>query len=230
MDTPQAAATVRGSRPWIIYLLLTVALGISLLPVAVAPRQTSRMRFFPETGFRVEGRFLETWEIPGSFAESVLLNGYPISDAHEEVNPVDGRTYRMQWFQRARYEAHPEESPPNDVLLGLLGVEASRGREDDPAFAKVPQPAGAGPTLWWFPETEHTLRDPFLAFWLAHGKWGQFGFPISEELDEPDAAGAVRRVQYFQRARLEQAADGTVTLGLLGVELYQPPPAPAPTP
>jgi hypothetical protein len=230
MDTQHAGPTpARSSRPW-IYLLLTLALGISLLPVAVAPRQASRMRFFPETGFRVEDRFLETWEIPGSFRESVLLNGYPISEAREEVNPVDGRTYRMQWFQRARYELHPEETPPNDVQLGLLGIEATRGREGEPAFAKVPRPAEEGPALYWFPETEHTLRDPFLAFWLAHGSWKQIGFPISEELDEPDTAGTVRRVQYFQRARLELSPTGEITLGLLGVELYRPPPPPPPTP
>jgi hypothetical protein len=233
----QAATRTKGApsfgRGW-IYLLLALGLGLSLVPVAIAPQHVNRVRVFADTGHRVAGRFLETWELPGSYAESVLLNGFPISDVYAEVNPVDGKTYQVQWFQRARYEAHPEEAPPHDVQLGLLGVEATRARQGEPAFAKVPRPA-ADPAVYWFPETEHTLRGPFLDFWLKHLAVGQMGFPISEELTEPDpqAPAAPRRVQYFQRARLELGADGTVTRGLLGWELYQAagrPTGPAPTP
>jgi hypothetical protein len=35
----------------------------------------------------------------------------------------DGQEYTVQWFERARFEHHPENDPPYDVLLGLLGVE-----------------------------------------------------------------------------------------------------------
>jgi hypothetical protein len=32
----------------------------------------------------------------------------------------------MQYFERARFEAHPENAPPFDVLLGLLGRQLFR--------------------------------------------------------------------------------------------------------
>ena len=68
------------------------------------------------------------------------------------------------------------------------------------------------PDAHYFPQTEHSLRGGFLAYWQAHGGLGQFGFPISEEfvLD-----GQV--VQYFERARLE-VSSGDVRLYPLGLD------------
>ena len=37
------------------------------------------------------------------------------------MSPTDGRTYRVQYFERARFEEHPENQPPFDVLLGQFG-------------------------------------------------------------------------------------------------------------
>jgi hypothetical protein len=34
---------------------------------------------------------------------------------------ADGRMYLTQWFERARFEYHPENAAPYDVLLGRLG-------------------------------------------------------------------------------------------------------------
>jgi Tol biopolymer transport system component len=60
---------------------------------------------------------------PGiSDAESLALFGLPISPLQEE--DIEGQTYQVQWFERARFELHPENAPPFDVLLGLLGREA----------------------------------------------------------------------------------------------------------
>ncbi len=37
-----------------------------------------------------------------------------------EVNPVDGETYVVQYFERARFEWHPEHiGTQYEVLLGL---------------------------------------------------------------------------------------------------------------
>ena len=33
----------------------------------------------------------------------------------------DGNTYTVQYFERARFEAHPENAAPHDVLLGQFG-------------------------------------------------------------------------------------------------------------
>ncbi len=33
----------------------------------------------------------------------------------------DGKVYRVQYFERARFEHHPENPAPYDVLLGQFG-------------------------------------------------------------------------------------------------------------
>ena len=40
------------------------------------------------------------------------------------MSPTNGQTYRVQYFERARFEYHPENAGgENEVLLGLLGRE-----------------------------------------------------------------------------------------------------------
>jgi hypothetical protein len=68
-----------------------------------------------ETGHCVWGKFLERWRTLG-----VPIVGLPLSDQFEERG-TDGKTYIVQYFERARFEYHPENKPPYDVLLGLLG-------------------------------------------------------------------------------------------------------------
>jgi hypothetical protein len=73
-----------------------------------------------ETGHCVWGRFLDRWRELG-----VPIVGLPISDQFQEQN-TDGKTYWVQYFERARFEYHPENKPPYDVLLGLLGRQLYR--------------------------------------------------------------------------------------------------------
>ncbi|MGB9738829.1 hypothetical protein [Chloroflexus sp.] len=75
------------------------------------------LRYFPETGFGVGGLFLQYWEENGGLQSF----GYPISAEFDEVQP-DGRAFRVQYFERARFELHPEAAgTPYVVQLGLLG-------------------------------------------------------------------------------------------------------------
>ncbi|WP_322489231.1 hypothetical protein [Chloroflexus sp.] len=77
----------------------------------------SDLRYFPETGFGVGGLFLQYWEENGGLTSF----GYPISAEFDEVQP-DGRAFRVQYFERARFELHPEAAgTPYVVQLGLLG-------------------------------------------------------------------------------------------------------------
>ncbi len=64
-----------------------------------------------------------------SFAESLALFGYPVSPAMMETNS-SGDTVLTQWFERARFEFHPNNDPENQVLLGLLGNEILAGESD----------------------------------------------------------------------------------------------------
>lgn len=83
------------------------------------------------TGHSVCGLFLDYYNQHGlnldgsgtvSRAESLALFGYPISEPQMETNS-SGQQFMTQWFERARMELHPENAPPYNVLLGLLGSE-----------------------------------------------------------------------------------------------------------
>lgn len=73
-----------------------------------------------------------------------------------------------------------------------------------------------------FEATGHTLSGAFATFWSSHGGIERFGYPLTEELIEPQAGhGQPRTVQYFERARFEHFPEhsGTaaeVQLGRLG--------------
>src|SRR5690606_33605476 len=65
------------------------------------------------------------------------LFGYPISQAEMETN-ADGDTVLTQWFERARFEHHPDHEPQFQVLLGRLGAEVlGEGEEPEPPAPEV---------------------------------------------------------------------------------------------
>ena len=80
------------------------------------PAETSRT--FKETGKTVSGRFLEYWDTHGGLAQQ----GLPLSGEIQEKSELDGKTYTVQYFERAVFEKHPENQPPYDVLLSQLGT------------------------------------------------------------------------------------------------------------
>ena len=91
-------------------------------------------RFFPETGHNVCGAILAAWRASGlefdgrsgkSEAESLALFGLPLGD--EQTETIEGTAYMVQWFERGRFELHPENQPPFNVLLGRLGAEVRGG-------------------------------------------------------------------------------------------------------
>src|SRR5439155_21191845 len=98
-----------------------LALLAALAGVAATSRPaTAAEQCFPATGRCVSGLFYQYWQANGGLAQQ----GYPISDELDEVSPTDGKTYRAQYFERARFEYHPEHAgTPGEVLLGLLGRE-----------------------------------------------------------------------------------------------------------
>lgn len=82
-------------------------------------------KLFPETGRTVPAIFYQYWLSHGGLAQQ----GYPITDAKVEKNSVDGKDYLTQYFERARFEYHPEfKGTQNEILLGLLGVEVLKSR------------------------------------------------------------------------------------------------------
>ena len=62
------------------------------------PNAEANSQLFPETGHKLGGTFQVYWTSHGALRQQ----GYPISDEFVEVNQLDGRAYRVQYFRRAR--------------------------------------------------------------------------------------------------------------------------------
>ncbi len=97
-------------------------------------RQTNAAcTFFSETGHHLCGAFRDYWQAHGldfadagvSSRESLALFGLPISEEFR-MRLADGHWHKVQYFERARFEWHPENSRPFDILLGRLGAEQPR--------------------------------------------------------------------------------------------------------
>jgi LPXTG-site transpeptidase (sortase) family protein len=73
--------------------------------------------FFAPTGHTLGNPFAKFWQEHGG----LNVFGYPISEPFEEVSSADGQMYLVQYFERARFEYHPELPPAYQVSLGHLG-------------------------------------------------------------------------------------------------------------
>jgi hypothetical protein len=87
--------------------------------------------YFPETEHSLCGNFLTYWQNNGltfegtsgnTFAQSLALFGLPLSQPRMETNSSGDRVI-TQWFERARFEYHPDKPSEYRVLLGRLGAE-----------------------------------------------------------------------------------------------------------
>jgi len=184
-----------------------------------------QVRFFGETGHSAVNGFLETWK---NTPNALFVLGFPISQPFVEesfTNP--GQFYRVQYFERAVLEEHPEnfgQQGNRFYILGrLMGRQLAKGREGQPPFRPVGDP-GDGT---WFGATSHTLRNgpaPFRDYWLSNGGLEVFGYPLSEQFQEVNQAdGQTYWVQYFERQRMEWHPNEPnpqyrILLGLLGNE------------
>jgi hypothetical protein len=187
------------------------------LPTDPAPAISGdpNVTYFQQTGHNLAYGFKSFFETRGGLD----LFGYPRTEEITEEG------WTMQHFQRARFEYHPEHAgTPYEVQLGLVGDEATASRRPFPAGGAFENAAEHR----WYPETGHGVHYGFLRYFDTRGGLDVFGYPISEEVPEPndDGSGRVYTVQYFQRARFEYHPEhaGTrfeVQLGLLGDQLLQ---------
>jgi len=95
---------------------------------------TPGVAYFAPTGHTLRGTFRQYWEQHGGLA----LYGYPISEETAETSPTDGQVYTVQYFERAVLEHHPENRPPYDILLSLLGVFEFDARYNGPMIQALP--------------------------------------------------------------------------------------------
>lgn len=164
---------------------------------------------YPQTGHSICKAMESYWRQYGGLAQF----GYPISEPGGEKSALDGKSYTVQYFERARFELHPEmRGTPYEIQLGLLGRQ----------FHPVDPPATPNKTggYYYFAETGHNVSPLFYKYWQDHGGLFMNGFPTSEAIQEQMPDGKIYTVQYFERTRLElhpeNAPPNNVLLGLLG--------------
>ena len=166
-----------------------------LVPPVMVPGNDNRT--FPETGKAVSGLFLDYWQTHGGLAQQ----GYPISSLIGEISPLDGKTYTVQYFERAVFEYHPENKSPYNILLSQLGAFRYKSRHPNGAPAQRPN---TSPGSRLFPVTGKRLGGRFLDYWTANGGLAQQGYPLSDEFSEVSPSdGKTYTVQYFERAVFE---------------------------
>jgi hypothetical protein len=196
LQTP--GGTWFGDRVWVAVLPRG-----ALRTDRAAPLDHPEFTYFERTGHNVGFGFRRAFERLGGLD----LFGFPRTEEFEE----DGRT--VQYFQRARFEYHPEHAgTAYEVQLTLLGDLLTAGRRPFTGVA----PFDPDPNHQYFAETGHAVHFAFLRYFRERGGLDVFGYPISEELWEGGFT-----VQHFQRARFEYHPEhaGTayeVQLGLLG--------------
>ncbi len=188
-------------------------------PLPTIPGTNSQT--FPETGHTIQGIFLDYWNNHGALPQQ----GYPISDLIAEVSDLDGKPYTVQYFERAVFEYHPEQTDPQyQILLSQLGT--FRYQQTYPEGAPIQTPNTSEGSIL-FPQTGKRLGGTFLQYWQTHGGLAQQGYPISDEFTETsDFDGQPYTVQYFERAVFELHPENTgtpyeVLLSQLGTFQYQ---------
>jgi len=77
--------------------------------------------FFPETKHTASNSFRLYWQANGGLP----IFGYPLSQEFTERNADDGNSYAVQYFERARFEWHPEVKG-GTVLIGLMGKASAQ--------------------------------------------------------------------------------------------------------
>jgi hypothetical protein len=177
-------------------LAIASVLLLGLVAVAISRAQTQDCEFFDQSGHYVCDEFLAFYIARGGLE----IFGYPLTEAYDDP----GLGLRVQYFQRARMEWHPENEMPYKVQLGLLVDELGY------SYPRV-GPEGI-PTIpvsnrQYFPQTGHVVAFAFLDYFREKGGIDIFGYPRSELLYEDGYY-----VQYFQRARMEwRPEDGSGT-------------------
>ena len=190
----------------------------AIAPLASAG-PTDGVIFFPETGKTLGHGFRHFWEAQGGLARF----GYPLTNEFTERDADTGEEHTVQYFERARFEYHPErKGTPYETELGLLGRQVTAGRGGERAFQALDPATDRPDDARVFAETGHSLAGLFRQHWETTGGLMIYGLPISEPFQEAPLPGAEPRlVQYFERARLEIIpmqgnADGVIRLAPLG--------------
>lgn len=177
--------------------------------------------FFEETGQKLRDGFAHYWQQHGGLARF----GYPLTDELLESDPITGKLYVAQYFERARFEYRPELADTPDSIRTTPLAERLLQRHGI-NWQELPRVEHAPPECLVFQETGHSLCPPFRAVWEDYGGTALLGYPLTEPFDATHLpTESPYHVQYFEKARLEliPAQDGHpsgIQFGSLGRELF----------
>ena len=153
-----------------------------------AQAQKTSSKYFDSTGHNVADEFLAFYLTP---PDPLLVYGLPKTEVF--IDPV--QNIKMQYFQRARFEYHPDAPAGKRVQLSLLGTLTYQQAKVQAVYFPTTTPQCR-------PYGQYFVCYAFKAFFDAHGGLAQFGTPISNYVKEGD-----QYVQYFERARFEYHPD-----------------------
>lgn len=200
---------MKSSRAKIMAVAAAILMAISIIGTSSGVEE---VHYFPETSHTIKGRFFAYWQAHGGLQQQ----GYPITEELTERNESDGKSYTVQYFERAVFEYHPENQSPYDVLLSQLGTL----RYNERYGANAPNQRSSTENPYFFPKSGHTIGGAFRTYWEQYGGLMQFGYPISEEFQErSDLTGKTYKVQYFERAVFEWHPENQVPYEVLLTQL-----------
>ena len=167
--------------------LLVVVLCVTLLGITGTSVQAQQTfgKYFTETGHNVVGEF---WNLYQSVPDAEVIFGYPITDPFVTAFPAG---LEVQYFQRARFEYHPELPEGQRVQMTPLGAYLYQAGAPSLNLT-IPGACQSFPT-------GYAVCYDFLTFFDQQGGVARFGNPISAFEFLADG----RIVQYFERARFE---------------------------
>lgn len=143
-------------------------------------------QYFPDTGHNISGEF---WAYYQSIPNAAFVFGSPITEQF-----TDTQTGRLiQYFQRTRFELHPENPTAQRVVRSALGPYVYQHTPPRGSVNNI-NPIGCR----YYQETGFSLCYAFLEFFDQNGGEIIFGKPISPTVFYND-----RIVQYFERGRFD---------------------------
>jgi predicted secreted protein/heat shock protein HslJ len=209
-------------------------------------------RYFPETQHNVCDRadgagFLSYWGANGlefdrrpgkSYAESLALFGLPVTEPMTMT--LEGQPFLVQWFERARFEYHPDNTAAYRVLLGRLGAEVQNPPLDQtPVAPPAESPADVTLTNSDDGKSIALKTGQLLAVRLDSNPSTGYSWQISQVNDAvlkqqgeprfiqpPDSPPGAGGAQVFL---FNAAAGGTTTLVLVYKRSFEPDVAPTQT-
>jgi len=114
--------------------LVPLLISVMVIGLFAAPAQAASDYCFPQVPDCISGRFASYWRDGGGLA----VFGLPLSPSQKEK--VGDQSYRVQYFERARFELHSELAKPYDFVRSGAAIDTDAPKEWQ--YTDVPERLG----------------------------------------------------------------------------------------